>query len=94
MEGDIRPMNEIALFLIFLVLGFSVLLLAISAASAVRVRSTKTSLLALAFLFFFLKEVYLLYLELFTSFRMYDFVTVMSIMDVLVLFFFYASVLK
>ena len=87
-------MNETALFLIFLVLGFSVLLLAISIISAMRVRSTKTLLLALAFFFFFSKEAYILYLVAFTSFRMYDFVIVMSIMDVLVLFFFYASVLK
>lgn len=87
-------MNEVALFLVILVLGFSVLLLAISALSAVRVRSTKTTLLAVAFLFFFAKEAYVLYLTLFTSFRMYDFIIVMSIMDAIVLFFFYASVLK
>ena len=87
-------MNEVALFLVILVLGFSVLLLAISALSAVRVRSTKTTLLAVAFLFFFAKEAYVLYLTLFTSFRMYDFLIVMSIMDAIVLFFFYASVLK
>ena len=87
-------MNEVALFLVILVLGFSVLLLAISALSAARVRSTKTTLLAVAFLFFFAKEAYVLYLTLFTSFRMYDFIIVMSIMDAIVLFFFYASVLK
>lgn len=87
-------MNEVALFLIFLVLGFSIMLLAISALTAVRVRSTKTTMLALAFFFYFVKEAYVLYLLLFTAFRMYSFIEVMSLVDLVVLFFFYAAVLK
>ncbi len=87
-------MNEVALFLIFLVLGFSILLVAISVLSAIRVKSTKTALLSLAFTFYLAKELYVLYLVLFTSLVMFDFVVVTSIMDLFVLFFFYASVLK
>ncbi len=87
-------MNEVVLFLVFLVLGFSVLLFAISTLSALRVRSTKTLLLAIAFLFYFAKEAYVLYLVLFTAFSLVDPIIVMSVMDVFVLFFFYASVLK
>lgn len=87
-------MNEIVLFLVFLVLGFSALLLVISTLSALRLRSTKTLLLAVAFLFYFAKEAYVLYLVLFTAISMVDFFIIMSVMDLIVLFFFYASVLK
>ncbi len=87
-------MNEIVLFLVFLVLGFSALLLAISTLSALRLRSTKTLLLAVAFLFYFAKEAYVLYIVLFTTISMVDFFILMSVMDLIVLFFFYASVLK
>lgn len=87
-------MNEVALFLIFLVLGFSILLLAISILSAFRVRSLKTTLLAVAFSFYLMKEAYVLYLVAATAFRSYDFIIVLSVLDLIVLFFFYASVLK
>jgi|GEM_PF-5537954 hypothetical protein len=87
-------MNEIALSLILVVLGFSLLLFTIALLSAVRVRSAKTSLLSIAFLFYVLKEMYVLYLFLTAGFEYSDLIIGLSLLDLIVLFFFYAAVLK
>lgn len=87
-------MNEIVLFLIFLVLGFSLLLLVVSLISSLRVKSVKTTLLSVAFGFYFIKEVFILYIALTGSAAYADLLALMSILDLAVLFFFYASVFK
>lgn len=87
-------MNNLTMILIFLVVGFSLLLFIISAISALKVRSTKTAFLSAAFAFFLLKEIYTLYLVLFTYVSNQSFLVATSVLDLIVLFFFYAAVLK
>lgn len=87
-------MNEIALSLVLVVSGFSLLLFITALISATRVKSIKTTLLAAGFLFYFLKEVYLLYLVLSPGFSSQSLVIGLSVADLIVLLFFYASVLK
>lgn len=87
-------MSEIVLFLVFLVLGFSLLLFAISLISSIRVKSTKTALLSAAFGFFFLKEVFTLYLALTQGAAYSSLLVVSSLFDLAVLILFYAAVFK
>jgi len=87
-------MNEISLLVVLLVLGFSVLLFAISALSAFRVRSSKTLAISLAFLFFMLKEIYILDISFSSSFGDSSLLIPLSLFDLAILFLFYLSILK
>jgi hypothetical protein len=87
-------MNDLVLLLTFLVVGFSLLLFIISILSAVRVKSWKTAFLSLAFAFFFIKGLYVLYLTLFANFSDPGFLITTNVLDLVILFFIYASVLK
>ncbi|MBX8633566.1 MAG: hypothetical protein M1422_07920 [Candidatus Thermoplasmatota archaeon] len=87
-------MNDLVLLLIFLVVGFSLLLFIISLLSATRMKSWKTVFLSLAFAFFFIKGLYVLYLTVFTNFSNQGLLITTSVLDLAILFFIYASVLK